>query len=70
MSPKVKQILSSLGVAVLGGVLAALEHYAFKFGPEATLVATSVYGGIVHRIPALGTEQATVDKIAAGNVKL
>lgn len=52
-------------MAVAGGALAALEHYVFNFGPEATLVATAVYGGIVHRIPALGTEGATVQKLAA-----
>lgn len=63
MSPKVKQFLSSLGMALAGGLLAALEHYVFRFGPEATLMATAIYGGIVHRIPALGTEAATVQKL-------
>jgi hypothetical protein len=52
-------------MAVAGGALAALEHYVFRFGPEATLFATAIYGGIVHRIPALGTEQATIDKLAS-----
>jgi cation transporter-like permease len=63
MSPQIKQVLSGIALAIAGGALAALEHYAFGFGPLATIIATSTYSGIVHRIPALGTEQAVTEKL-------
>lgn len=67
LSPTQKQNLSGLAVAVLTGALAALEQ-ALASPPftlrslEIALVAGAV-GGLVHRIPALGTEQAVATKL-------
>jgi hypothetical protein len=64
MSPKVKQFLSALGVALLGAGLAFLQKQTGLLSPTLQVIAVAVLGGVAHFVPALGTEQATVDKLA------
>jgi hypothetical protein len=65
MSPKVKQFLSALGVALGASLLAFLQKETGLLSPPLQVVAVAVLSGIAHYIPALGTEQATVDKLAS-----
>lgn len=67
LSPKQKQALSGLAVALLTGACVALEEalrnppFTLRMLLSAALVGA--IGGVLHRIPALGTEQAVVEKI-------
>lgn len=67
MNPQMKQWLSGLGVAVLGAACVAVEQAIATppFTLHSLLVAASVgaFAGLVHRLPALGTAQATEAKV-------
>lgn len=68
MTPAIKQFLSALLVAIVGAALLFLAQYSLHFPPAVQIIAASVLLGLVHRVPALGSFEATLQKVFGATV--
>lgn len=69
LSPKQKQALSGLAVVVAGAVL-TWANAQLALLPEGWQgLVGALLAGIAHYVPALGTEQAVVEKVISREAK-
>jgi len=69
LSPKTKQALSALGVSLVGALLTWGNQYLHLLPGAWGVLGSLVLTGVAHFVPALGTEQATVEKIIEREAK-
>lgn len=59
MTPQTKQLLSAIGVAILGAIVTTLVPYVAHLPLAWQGVANAVLVGVAHYLPTLGTKDVT-----------
>jgi hypothetical protein len=70
MTPKTKQLLSVLGVAILGAIVTTLVPFVAHLPLAWQGLANAVLVGVAHYLPTFGTKDATSAEVTKRVTKI